>query len=410
MFQVHDRKTCRLCGGARLERYLTIDDMPMSDQFLRPGELGKEFRHRLDIYVCEDCKLSQTLHDVDPGAYYKDYQYSVAQSQHAMNCMQALAESMIARFELKPGNRVLEVGSADGSQLRFFQKAGFEVLGYEPSEALTRVARENGIATINNLFTADSIDDIPAEFKPIQAILLTYTFDHLPDPVAFLRAAAAVLDPENGVLVIEVHDLDKILDRYEYCLMMHEHTNYCGAATMQRLLEKGGMTLIDVDLVPPEKTRGNSLLAAAALKGSAMAKRAMPDLALGRLQDIETYRRFGQEVEQSIATLRRQLREKKKAGMRLAGYGAGGRGVLTMAAIAEPGIFDYVIDKNPAFHNLVTPVSHVPVDGIDRVFKDPVDEILVFSHGYINEIRRDLQPFIDRGGRIISLLDALQSR
>ena len=45
--------------------------------------------------------------------------------------------------------------------------------------------------------------------------MLSYTFDHLPHPREFLAACHSILDPDHGLLVVEIHDLEKVVDRFE---------------------------------------------------------------------------------------------------------------------------------------------------------------------------------------------------
>jgi hypothetical protein len=78
-----------------------------------------------------------------------------------------------------------------------------------------------------------------------------------------------------------------------------------------------------------------------------------------------------------------------------------------LAACARPGDVAYLVDKNPAFHSLFTPVSHVPVCGPELLLSDPVDEVVVFSFGYFNEISEELTEVRTKGTRLVSLLDLL---
>lgn len=82
------------------------------------------FLHDINIYVCLDCQVSQTLHDIDYGSYYKEYSYTVTKSGFANQFMQQLATNTIDKFNLKPGLKVVEVGSGDGSQLLEYKKIG----------------------------------------------------------------------------------------------------------------------------------------------------------------------------------------------------------------------------------------------------------------------------------------------
>lgn len=342
---------------------------------------------------------------------YREYGYTVAHSGFAQHFMERLASETFARFGCGPDDSVMEIGSGDGAQLACFQRLGARVLGFEPSDELTRVSRANGVPVAQCLFSAETLDQIPAPMRPAQVVLLTYTFDHLPDPLPFLQAVRQALDPKRGVLLIEVHDLDKIMQRRETCLFEHEHSIYLTALTMERLLERAGFRLLTADLLPERERRGNSLLVAAALDGSEHAPNpASFDRAeLARYDDWSTYARFSEAVQASYDNMRRYVRGRRAAGKRIAGYGAGGRGVMTLAN-ADLGHrdIDYLCDQNTNFHGLLTPRSHVPVVPPERVLEDPVDEVIVFSFGYMNEIRQQLHAYEERGGRFVSLLDLLR--
>jgi SAM-dependent methyltransferase len=404
---VATRSTCRVCGGDRLTGYLRLPAMPLTDQMLRASDLGSEFRHDIDIHVCESCGQSQTLHDVDVRDYYHDYRYTVSNSGFATRFMQRLAQSAWQRFELNRGDSVVEVGSGDGLQLECFAKLGARVFGFEPSAPLNNVARGRGIPVSQCLFDHTAHEHLPPEFRPVRVVLLTYTFDHLPDPLGFLRSAAAVLDPQQGILLIEVHDLEKIIARREFCLFEHEHTIYNTAATLQRLLRRGGFQLLGTDLLPLDQRRGNSLLVAATPVGSNLAREAVPDIPVDSYTNPAYLARFGKSVMTSLDRFAAIIRAGRDQGLTFAGYGAGGRGVMTLAAVAKPGDFQYVCDQNTSMHGLFTPVSHIPVMPPEELDRNPVDQVVVFSFGYMDEIRQRCEPILARGGKVVSMLDLL---
>ena len=398
---------CRVCGSNELSLFIELPSMPLVDNLLRVEELGNEFRDDLRLYLCEECGLAQTLRDVNVGDYYRDYQYTVGLSPFARRFMQRLAEQVWRNYDLKPGDAVIEVGSSDGAQLACFQELGARVLGFEPSTSLTQTARTRGIAVIQKLFEERSVADIPADLLPAQVLLLAHTFDHLPDPMSFLRAAQRVLDPQRGVLVIEVHDLAKTVARREFCVFAHEHTTYYYAASIQRVLRRAGFDLINTTLIPDAEQRGNSLIVVATPPGSAHVQTKLPPLDLGALGDAKPLRTFGQSVNTSLARLRDFVQTQKQQGIRLAGYGAGGRGVMTLAAVARPDDFAYVCDQNPHLHGYYTPGTHILVSAPERLLTDPVNQVIVFSFGYFQEIYDELAEFRQRGGKLISLLDLL---
>lgn len=405
--KVFQRDRCRVCGSTNLINWVQLPSMPLTDDLRFPGEDQKEFLHDIDVYYCSGCHTSQILHDIDYHGYYLDYNFTVAGSPFASNFMDRLAQETFAQYSLPRGCTVVEVGSGDGNQLSCFKKLGARVFGYEPSATLCRASEAIGIPVYQGLFDENSIDHIPEEYRPADVLLLTYTFDHIPEPVTFLETAGHLLNPETGLLIIEVHDLEKIMERREYCLFEHEHSVYLSARTMQNVLARSGFSLLSTDLLAETEKRGNSLLVVAANSASVHAKQALSDVSIGCSDDWAHYQSFNEKMAESIGRLDAFVDAQVAAGLRIAGYGAGGRGVMTLAAMQSAGKLNYLCDRNPAFHGRETPKTHVPIVSPEKLAEDPVDVLLVFSFGYINEIREQVSAFPHPPARIVSLLEIL---
>lgn len=405
--RVIKRNACRICGGADLRRWVHLPQMPLTDDMRRPGSSTREFLNDIDVYLCSSCRTSQILHDIDLQDYYLDYNYTVAGSPFALAFMSKLAATLFERFDLRPGCAVVEIGSGDGAQLLQFQKLGARVFGYEPSSVLCATSESIGVPVHMGLFDEHSIASIPVDFRPADVLLLTYTFDHIPEPMRFLETARRMLNPERGLLVMEVHDLDKIMARREYCLFEHEHSIYLSAATMQRVLKRAGFELLSIDLLPEAERRGNSLLVVAACSGSDYHDRALPPLADASDEGLSGYLSFGGEMVEGIQRLDRFVESHRAAGRRVAGYGAGGRGVMTLAAMESASGLAYLCDRNPAFHGFLTPKARVPIVAPEMLAEDPVDVLLVFSFGYMQEIRELVTSLPNAPREIISMLEIL---
>lgn len=412
-WSIHKRETCRACGARDLREFLAFDRLPFTDDFVAPGSApDSEFRHRLGINWCAECSTVQTREDVDVSEYYRDYRYTVAGSPFAMQFMNRLAESTMTRFGMQQNDVVLEIGSGDGEQLAAFQRRGCRVLGFEPSEDLTRASHASGVPALQCLFDGESAVLIPADMRPAHAVVLTYTFDHLPDPVPFLQAVHNVLDAKRGVLIVEIHHLGDIVSRAETCLFEHEHSIYLTPLTVSRMLARAGFTLLSTALLPDAERRGNSLLFAAAPIGTNLeADESVTPQALAKWNEfdkVSTYTDFAVDAGARLGALRDYVREARAAGKRIAGYGAGGRGVLT---IAQAGLtaddIEYVCDGNTAFHGKLMPASRVPVVAPTHLRAEPVDEVIVFSYGYLAEIRRSQADLEASGVKFTSLLELL---
>jgi protein-L-isoaspartate O-methyltransferase len=401
------RTSCRACGSHELEPFLRLDDMPFTDALVAQADAGSEFTAPIDLSWCRGCSMVQTQADVSVDEYYRDYRYTVSSSGFATTFMDALAAATMTRFDLNPGDIVLEIGSGDGAQLAAFAARGARVLGFEPASDLCRASEARDVPVVELIFDATTVQEIPADMRPAQAIVLTYTFDHLPEPRAFLDAVHAALDPERGVLVLEVHDFARTAERRETCLLEHEHTIYPTRDSLARLLEAAGFALLCDDLLPLSERRGNSLLVAAApLSSPLAARRQTPNEDLSRFDDADTYRQISADIASSQQRLRRFAADAHAAGRTVGGYGAGGRGVMTLAfAGLDASDLVCVADQNEHFHGLVMPKSHVPVVSPATLVDTAPDDIIVFSYGYIAEIREALAEATARGSRIWSLLD-----
>ena len=404
---------CRICNSGSLDCFLHLPLMPLTDDFLPQDRLGSEFLHDINIFVCNDCHTAQTLHNVDMGDYYEDYQYAVGASPTASRFMRILSQNLLSKFlPSESGLKVIEVGSGDGGQLLAFQELGCNVMGYEPSSALSSIAAEKGVPTIQGLFTKDSIHELPPEWQRADVVMLSYTFDHLPHPREFVSAAKEILDSERGLLVVEIHNLQRIFERQEYCLFEHEHTIYLTEATAAALCEREGMTILDFDLLPEVDRRANSLIFVAAPTDSKLAKtfgaaqvNTPLDFSLSSYYDEQAAL-----VQRGIANLDAFVSKITDSGKTIAGYGAGGRGVMTLAAMKSASKFLYLVDKKPKRDNLFVPKSGLRLVGLEALRDQPVDELLVFSFGYMKEIQAELAGFGYKPEQLHSLLDVLGGR
>jgi hypothetical protein len=405
---VNERSACRACGSNKLIKFLEFPDISLVDDYLTANELGTEFLYPLRVYLCENCSLVQTQHDIDIRSYYEGYHYSVASSPFAQRFMRELAQTLFERYGLRSGDSIGEIGSSDGFQLQCFKDLGARVFGFEPSANLTATSLSRGVPVAQTLFLPETVKLIPADLLPLKLVLLTYTFDHLSDPLIFLKCVRQVLDPTYGLLVIEVHNLAKILERREYCLFEHEHPTYWTVDTMRDVLRQSGFKLLDTNLMPERLRRANSLLVVAAPEQAEYPLDTDTNSTAEYLRNPSTYRRFAQEVERSLRHFQEFVRTECSHGQRLAGYGAGGRGITTLAM---SGIgseeMAYLCDMNSSIHGRYTPKSHLPLVGPEHLLEDWVNEVIVFSFGYMQEIATELSEYTAQGGKLISLLELL---
>ncbi len=394
---------CRICNSQNLQNIITLPKMPLTDEFVTSADKGKEYLGDIEIAVCESCGCAQNRNDTAMQDYYNEYTYSVQSSGFAIRFMASLAKTIKEKYYKSiPNPVIIEIGSGSGEQLLEFKKLGFRVLGIEPSEKLVKYAESIGIPTLHAFFDSDIQEKLPKEFQIADLIISSYTFDHIPQPVPVLHAMHRILNA-GGRIVHEVHDLDLIKQRNEFCLFEHEHYTYLNERTMTKVLSLNNFKLETFSLLKNEEKRANSLLV------SAQKQEKSNVFEVNIQQEVSDLKELAANVQASIKRLQDWLilnAEKK-----IVAYGAGGRGIMTIAALSDYSKIAYIVDKNPKAENIFAPKSHIPVFGIDELNNQRADIVLVFSFGYYDEIVEELcRRFNYRPDQFVSILGILEAQ
>ena len=406
------RNSCRLCSRKNISEILKFESIPFFDEVVPKNKIGKDFSYPMRVFFCNDCSSVQSQHDINIEDYYKDYQYISSNSPFVKTYMELLVNYCFEKFNFGNEDKVLDVGAADGHLLSIFKNRGMKTLGFEGAKNLCELAKNKGIDIINKLFEKNSIKLIPKDFNSVQLIVLLHTFDHLPDPNQFLENVKKILDKKKGVLLLEVHDLYDIYTKHETSLFGHEHTIFLHYNSISRLLKHHGFKIIEFNFLPKNLCRGSSMLVAATFETSELVgANNLVSFQQPELDKIETWSDFKKNVNNSFKNLQNYIESKQKKGKRFAGYGGWGRGVTTLAmANLTHNHLKFVADINPKLKGCFTPVTHIPILSPESINKNDIDEVIVFNHGYIDEIKKTLSEFIKNSGKVISVIDILNNK
>jgi SAM-dependent methyltransferase len=373
--------------------------MPLTDDFILTDKLDRpEYLSDIDIFECQNCGLVQNPADFDHEGYYQDYQYSTGHSTFAKNFMHKYAQILIDCFKelnKRDPESVIEVGSGDGVQLQQFLNLGVSrVLGVEPSEYLAKIAIDSGVPTQVDLFGKHTEKKVDGRFD---ISLSSYTLDHVRNPVEYLETTHRMLN-DGGIIAFEVHNLEKIIERTEYCLFEHEHTIYMTPADAKRFVERQGFKVLVIDPIPSEEVRGNSLILIAKKIPKSIGSHNNEHFHNGQLDTLNN------RIIRMINRLNQWV-DSIPGNEDIVGFGAGGRGVMTLAAMENPRRFKALLDSNYRSGKFVTPKTRIPVFGPDQWSSFANAHCLVFSFGYFSEIKEQLIQNGFTSKKIISLAD-----
>ncbi|MGH7712763.1 MAG: class I SAM-dependent methyltransferase [Gemmatimonadaceae bacterium] len=398
----HVRTTCRACAADSLRRFLSLGPQPLANAFPRDQtDVLAEQYFPLDVYFCESCSLVQLADVIDPAVLFSDYIYVTGTSATIAEHNVRYAEAVAARLALRPGDRVVEVASNDGSLLSCFQRHGVDVLGVEPARNIASMAIDRGVPTDNRFFNNAVATELRAAHGPARAVIGNNVLAHVDDARDFLRGFATLLS-DDGLGIVEVPYAREMLERLEYDTIYHEHLCYFTVTSMARLAEAARLSLVHVDRVP---VHGGSLrvyLKKSEAQHGEQPRAMMRDEDARGLADFATWHEWASLVARNRHELRLLLEDLNAKGKRVAAYGAPAKGntLLNYCGI-DPTLVPFTVDKNPLKVGRLTPGMHIPVRAVDTLMRERPDYVLILAWNFADEIMQQQAAYREQGGRFI---------
>ncbi len=397
------RTSCRLCGGGRLELFLSLGPMPLANSFLAtPEEFAAEPRFPLDVYFCEDCWLVQLLDVVNPEVLFSHYVYLTGTSETMRSHFRSYADALVRLLGLNSQDLVVEVASNDGSLLKEFQRWGVRTLGVEPAANIAAKACAEGVPTVDRFFNGELARRLREVYGPARAVVANNVLAHVDDPVDFLRGCATLVN-EDGLVVWEVPYLQELIAHLEYDTIYHEHLSYYSVAALARLAETAGLGIVRVERLP---VHGGSLRMYAAPRGAG--EHSADVLALAEqerrqgLHELGRYRRFAVEVARNRDAVRGFLESLRSAGHTLGGYGAPAKGnTLLNYCGLDVRLLPFTVDRNPWKVGRYTPGMHIPVLPVSALLERRPDYVLILAWNIAGEIVAQQTDYVRAGGRFL---------
>ncbi len=407
------RQDCRLCGSRQLQRIMSLGATPLANAFVPSAERGKpQEQFPLDVWICQDCAHVQLRDVVDPEILFRNYVYVSSTSPIFVDHFRRYAEAMLQMTGMLAGSAVIEIGSNDGTLLRFFKDAGMRVLGIDPARQIAAQATASGIETLPEFFNVSLARQLRADGWEASLIAANNVFAHADDLHTIVEGVAQLLSPD-GLFVFEVSYLLDVFQRTLFDTIYHEHLSYHTVKPLLGLFDRHGMELIDAIRVD---SHGGSLRGIAKLKTGRFPKQPGVEALIAEearlgLHGAAAYQSLFRDIQQRKAELTQLLQELKKAGKRIAGFGAPAKATTLMFHFGlGPETLEYVIDDSPLKQGLYTPGHHLSVVP-SAYLNDPAhrpDYALILAWNFAESIMKKHEPFRAAGGHFIVPLPHLK--
>jgi hypothetical protein len=397
--------SCRFCGAPLSHTVVDLGMSPLCENFLPSQQLNRvEHFYPLHVWVCDRCYLVQIEEYVSGTEIFSEYAYFSSFSDSWLDHCRRYVDQMIDQLGLSTQSQVVEIASNDGYLLQFFVRRGIPALGIEPAANVAKVAEEKGVPTLVRFFGRQTALELASLGHKPDLILGNNVLAQVPDLNDFVGGLKILLAP-TGTVTIEFPHLLKTIEGNQFDQIYHEHFSYFSLYSAERILGAHGLRIFDVEELP---THGGSIRIYAA---HAENPGAVPTERLMALRERESragvntltyYEDFELRVHETKRKLLEFLIDAKRAGKRVVGYGAPGKGntLLNYCGIRTD-FLDFTVDRSPHKHGKFLPGTHIPIFPPDRLFEARPDYVLILPWNLKNEIMSQLAGIREWGGRFV---------
>lgn len=418
------RDSCRSCSSHELVDVLSLGEHNLpewSEQEVSPVKVP------LELVLCSKCCLLQLRHTTRPDLLWNEnYGYKSGVNATMRKHLRGIANSVDDIMNLRNGDIVVDIGCNDGTLLNSYPQKLGEIIGqgevvyspnilrvgFEPSSNVAREARESGIKVIPDFFNARAFKDKfgGRKAKVITAISMFYDLE---EPNVFLQDVKEILDPD-GILVIQQNYLAGMLEQTAFDNICHEHLEYYSLRSLEDLLKRNGLevfaasenTLNGGSFRTYIQHRGGQRYNAEALTIiDAMKARER----LMGMEDLGTYREFGDRVRNNVDELRALITGKVSNGKVVYVYGASTRGnTILQAAGLDNSLITAAAERNPAKYGKKIVGSGIPIVSEEEARAAKPDYFLVLPWHFRDEFIQREQEYLKSGGELIFPLPKLE--
>ena len=244
------KKKCNICNTKFID-FLSLGQHPCADTFLKTKKQAKNLKkYPLIVGFCK-CSHLTSIYPVPKYERYEkyDYSYTSDNSPVSRGHFKNMANIIFKKYKIDKSSFVVEAGSNDGtflSEIKKLSKA--KVLGVDPSNNIVQLAKKKKIKTLVSYFDYKSSKRIKKLYGNADIFYGANVFNHVDNNINFLDGASFLLK-ENGLLVLEVPDLNSLIKKIGFDTIYHEHRHYYSEKSINKILNKKGFKIIKLDKI-----------------------------------------------------------------------------------------------------------------------------------------------------------------
>ena len=405
------RTTCRVCDGA-LHFILSLGDHYVSD-FPSPDQ-GDGTKAPLTLVMCDACTLLQLEHTVPAETMYRNYWYRSGTNRTMCDALADIAHKAERLIHLRGGDAVLDIGCNDGTLLGSYRTPGIYRIGFDPARNLAVYSTTIAATVVSAFFGAESFQAEPAlAGKRPRIVTSIAMFYDLEEPNRFVADVKTVMDPD-GLWIVQMSYLPLMLKQNAFDNICHEHLEYYSLWSMEVLLARHDMRVVDVELNDVNGGSVRLYIRNGQALESAFADETHRALAAERVAALReeeramaldakaTYDDFAFRVDRIRQDVTGFVSAQTSVGKSVFVYGASTKGNTLLQYFGlDHATIQAAVERNPDKWGKVTVGTRIPIISESDARARRPDFFLVLPWHFISEFQSREKDYLRSGGRFI---------
>ena len=398
-------KFCRLCRSKNLETVSSLGNMYFTGIFpkLKNSTIPKG---KLRLIRCKKCSLLQLGDNFDSNLMYgKNYGYMSSLNKAMKFHLKLKKKYLLDTYKIKKGSSILDIGSNDGTFLKFFSK-DYKLFACDPTIKKFKKYYRKDINTTANFFSAGQFKN--QKFDLITSIAMFYD---LPDPLKFAKDIESLLS-KDGIWHVEMSYMPSMLNNKSYDTICHEHLEYYSLKSLKFLTKLSNLKIVNISFnqinggsFSLDIAKNNSIYS----ENNTLLRWLLLRENLNKFNSLKTQKNFFKNIRKHKLLLFNLIKRLKLNGKKICGYGASTKGnvILQYCGLTKKHL-DYIFEVNSFKYNRYTPGSKIRILPESYINKIKPDYLLVLPWHFKEHIILKEKNFLDSGGRLIFPLPEIE--
>ncbi len=382
-------RNCLLCAAPLDGPFLDLGELPACNRFTRPPAPVET--HRLAMSGCAACGLVQLAvspfaERIVPRVPWIKYNEP---DRHLDDVAEKIGTALAGDCRSALGLGPFEAPLLDRLAFRGVKIDAADLLARP--DAATTPDRYPYLETIQARLNAGGFANLSEKYGLVS---LRYVLEHSHDPLAALAAIKPLIAP-GGMLLIEVPDCRKFLERLDYSFIWEEHVVYLTQETLTGLARRAGYEV--ATLLSYEGPLEDALVA--------LLRPTIEPFALTPSASPQLFSRYREEFTPIRDAYRSRLAIEAAAGQKVAVFGVGHQAIMFVNALGLSPYVAMMVDDDPVKQGHAAPGTATEIVSSAAMLSDPSVSLCLLAVGPRAEpaVTQKCAPLLGRGGRVYSI-------